>query len=72
MKEVMYEIGEKVHVKDEDDEFIYKGIIIAVNEDRKIAGVQYENDDRIKYRTATFDQLEYWRDVMQEASEWVV
>lgn len=64
----MYKVGEKVFVKDDDDSF-YKGEIVSINVAELTAHVTYETDYYAKFRTVTFEQLDYWQDVMREARE---
>lgn len=66
-----YAVGEKVYLKDEDDESdIVRGEIVKVCEEERKAYVMYETDYYLKHRWVTFEELEYCMDVMLETSSW--
>ena len=66
----MFDVGEKVWVRDEDEFDFVEGTVQRVFTDEGTALVTYETDYYYKEREFTFAELEEFHDIMLETASW--
>lgn len=65
-----FDVGEKVYLKDELEGLVVRGEIVLILEKEQEAYVEYETDYYLRHRWVSFEELEYWNDVMLETTSW--